>query len=120
MTDSHDLPRTYRRVWPEGPGVFNTVSAQGRRNGPEAIARHVSAAGAAHACGNDGGQPSAEVIAHMVLALSRYLRQLNADGGHVSTQLEELIAFLVRVRERQGMPVLDRSRAASDSSAVPS
>src|SRR4051794_26477067 len=80
MTDSQHLPRTHRRVRPEASEVFNTLPAQARRDRPETFTKQVSAPNTAHGCGSGGEQPSAEVIAHMVLALSRYLRQLSADG----------------------------------------
>jgi excisionase family DNA binding protein len=60
------------------------------------------------------------MVAHLIIALSRYLRQLREDCARVPTQLEELTGFLIAcVRERQDMPMLDRRCHASDSSAVP-
>jgi hypothetical protein len=51
----------------------------------------------AHSTG--GGQPSAELIAHLVIALSRYRRQLRTDGVWIPAQVEDLITFLAhRIR----------------------
>jgi excisionase family DNA binding protein len=70
--------------------------------------------------GNCGGQLPAELIAHLVVALSRYLRQLRAGSGRVPPQIEELTTFLAdRVRARRDVLLLDPWRAGSDPSAVP-
>lgn len=67
-----------------------------------------------------GGQLPTELIAHLVVALSRYLRQLRAEGGRVPTQMEELVAALTNgVRARPGVAILDPCRAAYGRSAMP-
>jgi excisionase family DNA binding protein len=79
----------------------------------------VQAAAQAH-CGNCGGQQSSEFIAHLVVALSRYLRHLRAEGGREPTQMEELIGALTDgVRVRHGVTLLDLWRAAYARSAMP-
>jgi excisionase family DNA binding protein len=72
----------------------------------------------AHAVNGNSCEPTpAELIAHLVIALSRYHRQLRAEGGRVPAQMEDLIAFLAdRVRPHQDVPTLG---AASAPSAVP-
>jgi excisionase family DNA binding protein len=91
----------------------------GPANRPGAMSIYVSGmAPAQH--GNCGGQLPAELLAHLVIALSRYRRQLRADGGRVPTQIEDLIAFLAdRVKARHDVLILDPWRAASDPSAMP-
>ena len=70
--------------------------------------------------GHCGGQIPAELIAHLVRALSRYVRQLRAEGGRVPAQIEDLIAFLAdRVRARHDVLMLDPWRAAFDPSTMP-
>jgi excisionase family DNA binding protein len=70
--------------------------------------------------GNGNGQPPADLIAHLVIALSRYRRQLRTDGGRLPAQIEDLITFLGdRVGPLHDVPRLDPWRAASDSSAMP-
>jgi excisionase family DNA binding protein len=70
--------------------------------------------------GNCGGQLPAELIAHLVIALSRYRRQLRAEGGRVPAQIEDLISFLAdRVKARHDVLMLDPWRAASDPAAMP-
>ena len=59
-------------------------------------------------------------MAHLVVALSRYLRQLRAEGGRVPAQVEALIAFLTDpARAVHDVTVLDSWRAASSPSAMP-
>jgi excisionase family DNA binding protein len=66
------------------------------------------------------GQLPAELIAHLVIALSRYRRQLRAEGGRVPAQIEHLISFLAdRVKARHDVLMLDPWRAASDHAAMP-
>ena len=70
--------------------------------------------------GNCGGQLPAELIAHLVIALSRYRRQLRVEGARLPAQIEELITFLTdRVRARHDVLILDPWRAAPDPSAMP-
>jgi excisionase family DNA binding protein len=70
--------------------------------------------------GNGGGQPPAELIAHLVVALSRYLRQLRADGGRVPVQVEALITFLTDpARARQDVTVLDSWRSTPKRAVMP-
>jgi excisionase family DNA binding protein len=69
--------------------------------------------------GNCGGQLSAELIAHLVIALSRYRRQLRAEGARVPAQIEDLIGFLAdRAKARHDVLMLDPWRAASDPPAM--
>jgi excisionase family DNA binding protein len=59
-------------------------------------------------------------MAHLVVALSRYLRQLRAEGGRAPAQVEALIAFLTNpARSVHDVTVLDSWRAASSPSAMP-
>jgi excisionase family DNA binding protein len=70
--------------------------------------------------GNCGGQLPAELIAHLVIALSRYRRQLRAEGGRVPAQIDDLIGFLTdRVKARHAVLMLDPWRAASEPAALP-
>jgi excisionase family DNA binding protein len=118
MTDLSDRPRNHRRMSLDPPTDLNTLRSSSPAN-PGAMPTHVQRrASALH--GSSGGQPPAELIAHLVIALSRYLRQLRAEGGRVPAQIEELIAFQTdRVRALHGVPTLDPWRAASDPSAMP-
>jgi len=69
--------------------------------------------------GNCGGQLPAELIAHLVIALSRYRRQLRAEGARVPAQIEDLIGFLAdRAKARHDVLMLDPWRAASDPPAM--
>jgi excisionase family DNA binding protein len=69
--------------------------------------------------GNCGGQLPAELIAHLVIALSRYRRQLRVEGARVPAQIEDLISFLAdRAKARHDVLMLDPWRAASDPPAM--
>jgi excisionase family DNA binding protein len=69
--------------------------------------------------GNCGGQLPAELIRHLVIALSRYRRQLRAEGARVPAQIEDLISFLAdRVKARHDVLMLDPWRAAPDPPAI--
>jgi excisionase family DNA binding protein len=84
---------------------------------PEAISKHFPGKTTAPQR-NGGGQPPAELIAHLTVALSRYLRQLRTDGGRVPVQVEALVAFLTdTARARHDLP--DSWRATSDHSILP-
>jgi excisionase family DNA binding protein len=97
-------------------GLVRDADSGTPANRPGAISTPVQGrAPAQH--GNCGGQLPAELIAHLVIALSRYRRQLRAEGGRVPTQIEDLVTFLAdRVRAGQVVPTLG---AASAPSAVP-
>lgn len=86
---------------------------------PEAVPTHVQGRSPAPN-GNCGGQLPAELIVHLVIALSRYRRQLRADGGRVPPQIEDLITFLAnRAKARHDVLMLDPWRTGSDPSTVP-
>jgi excisionase family DNA binding protein len=86
---------------------------------PEAMRTHIQGR-ALPQHGNGGGQPPAELIAHLVVALSRYLRQLRADGGRVPVQVEALITFLTdTARALQDVTVLDSWRSTFNRLAMP-
>jgi excisionase family DNA binding protein len=88
-------------------------------NRPQATPNHIYRS-ALMPQGNCGGQLPAEVSAHLVVALSRYLRQLRAESARVPPQIEDLITFLAdRVRARRDVLLLDPWRAGSDPSATP-
>jgi excisionase family DNA binding protein len=90
---------------------------QHRLNRPEALSTHVHGRAPQ---GNCGGQLPAELIAHLVIALSRYLRHLRAESARVPPQLEDFTTFLAdRVRARRDVLLLDPWRAGSDPSARP-
>jgi excisionase family DNA binding protein len=77
---------------------------------PEARAAH----------NNGGGQPPAELIAHLVVALSRYLRQLRTDGVRVPAQVEALMTFLTDPsRALHDVPVHESGRPTSQAAAIP-
>ena len=117
MTDFIDPPRNHRRMSLDPPRDLNTLRSPANR--PEAMPTHVQG-GAPSPHGSIGGQPPAELIAHLVIALSRYLRQLRAEGGGVPAQIEDLIPILAdRVRALHDVPLLDRWRVPSGPSAVP-
>jgi excisionase family DNA binding protein len=62
----------------------------------------------------------AELIAHLVIALSRYRRQLRAEGGRVPPQIEDVITFLAdRAKARHDVLMLDPWRAGSNPPAMP-
>ncbi len=86
---------------------------------PAAMSTHLQGRAPAHH-GSCGGQLPAELIAHLVIALSRYRRQLRAEGGRVPAQIEDLISFLAdRVKARHDVLMLDPWRAASDPAGMP-
>ena len=87
-------------------------------NQPESMRTHLQ--GRAPAPHSNGGGPPAELMAHLVVALSRYLRQLRAEGGRVPAQVEALITFLTDpARSVPDVTLLDSWRAASGASAMP-
>ena len=95
----------------------NAGSAWPAANRPETRTHIQGRAPAPH---SNGGGPPAELMAHLVVALSRYLRQLRAEGGRVPPQVEALIAFLTDpARAVHDVTVLDSWRAASSPSAMP-
>lgn len=113
MTDTHNRPRFQRRTWPDQPQVFETphAASQVHRSSSPDLGR---------APGNGVDPPPADIIAHLVMALSGYLRQLRTDRRRVPGQLVDLTAFLAaRARPCQEVPLLDRARAGSDPPAVP-
>jgi excisionase family DNA binding protein len=70
---------------------------------------------------NGGQPPPADVIAHLVIALSRYLHHLRAGGMRVPAELEDLSVFLAsHVRQCHDVPPIDPRRARSDPSDVAS
>jgi excisionase family DNA binding protein len=86
-------------------------------NQPESLRTHVQGRAPAH---SNGGGPPAELMAHLVVALSRYLHQLRAEGGRVPAQVEALITFLTDpARSVHDVTVLASWRAASSASAMP-
>jgi excisionase family DNA binding protein len=88
-------------------------------NRPAAVSPRLQGRAAAHH-GNCGGQLPAELIAHLVVALSRYRRQLRVEGGRIPAQIEDLIDFLAdRVKARHDVLMLDPWRGASDPAATP-
>jgi excisionase family DNA binding protein len=96
----------------------NAWSALPSANRPEALRTNIQGRPPTSHC-NGGGQPPAQLIAHLVVALSRYLRQLRADGERVPVQIEELITFLAdRGRPPNNAPMLD-SRAAYGPPPMP-
>jgi excisionase family DNA binding protein len=69
---------------------------------------------------SNGGRPPAELIAHLVVALTRYLRQLRADGGRAPAEVEAVITFLTDpARALHDATLLDSWGAASDPSGMP-
>jgi excisionase family DNA binding protein len=97
----------------------NSWSGLSQAHRPEAISRHLP--GQTTAPQRNGGvQPPAELIAHLIVALSRYVRQLRAEGGRVPVQVESLVTFLIdTARARHDLAVLDSWRPASDHSFMP-
>ena len=97
----------------------SAASSGALANPPAAMSAHVQRrAPVPH--GNCGGQLPAELMAHLVVALSRYRRHLRAEGGRVPAQIEDLIGFLAdRAKARHDVLLLDPWRAASDPSAAP-
>ena len=67
-----------------------------------------------------GGLPPTELVAHLVIALSRYHRLLRTTGGRVPAEIEDLVLVLTnRARPLHPVPLHDPCRAASESSAIP-
>lgn len=96
-------------------------SAHSKRPGP--ATNHASGTGPGQAGDNPRNQP-AEIVGHLVVALSRYLRQLRLEGALAPAQLEELVILLAnRANQCQDVPsdkaLLDRSRTPVDRSLVP-
>jgi excisionase family DNA binding protein len=103
-------PRGQRRdAWSDSPSAHR----------PEVMRTHIQGR-AVPQHGNGGWQPPAELIAHLVVALSRYLRQLRADGGRVPVQLEAMINFLTdAARAPQDVTALDSWRSTSNRTVMP-
>ena len=110
MTDLSDLAQSYRRM------SLDKSLQSPSANRPEPMPTYLR--GRAQALNGNSCDPTpADLIAHLVIALSRYHRQLRAEGGGVPAQIEDLIAFLTdRARARQDVPTLG---AASAPSAAP-
>jgi excisionase family DNA binding protein len=118
MSDFSDPPRIHRRMSLGPPGDINILQSPSPADRPEAMPAHVQGrAPVAH--GTSGGQPPADLITHLVIALSRYRRQLRTDGGWVPAQIEDLITFLADRISAPQVPMLDPWRAASDPLAMP-
>ena len=67
-----------------------------------------------------GGVPPTELLAHLVIALSKYHRLLRTTGGHVPAEMEDLVAVLTdRTRALHPRPLLDPCLAPSAPSAMP-
>jgi excisionase family DNA binding protein len=97
----------------------NSLSGLSPAQRPEAIPRRLPGKTTAPQR-NCGGQPPAELIAHLTVALSRYLRQLRGGGGRVPVQVEALVTFLTdTVSARRDLTVLDSWGAASDHAIMP-
>ena len=61
-----------------------------------------------------GGLPPTELMAHLVIALSKYHRLLRMTGGRVPAEIEDLVLVLTdRARALQSGPRLDPCRAAA-------
>jgi excisionase family DNA binding protein len=110
MTDFSDPAQSSRRV------TLDKSLQSPSANRPEPMPTHMR--GRAQALNGNSCDPTpAELIAHLVIALSRYHRKLRAEGGRVPAQIEDLITFLAdRVRAGQVVPT---HGAASAPSAVP-
>jgi excisionase family DNA binding protein len=111
MTDFNDPGQSYRRM-----SLDKSLQSPSASR-PEPTPTYMR--GRAHAAlnGNSCEPTPAELIAHLVIALSRYHRQLRAEGGRVPAQIEDLVAFLAdRLRAGQVVPMLG---VASAPSAVP-
>ena len=99
--------------------TLKNAESEARASWPEAVPIHLQRRSAAPN-GNCGGQLPAELIAHLVIALSRYLRHLRAESARVPPQIEDLTTCLAdRVRARRDVLLLDPWRAGSDPSATP-
>jgi excisionase family DNA binding protein len=67
-----------------------------------------------------GELPVTELIAHLVIALSKYHRLLRTTGGQVPAEIEDLVLVLTdRARALHPAPLLDPCQAASAPSAMP-
>jgi excisionase family DNA binding protein len=119
MTDLIDPLGNRRRMSLDSPRDLNTLRSPSPANQPKAMPTHAPGR-ASGPQGNFDEQPPAELVAHLVVALSRYVRQLRVEGGRAPAQIEDLIPFLAdRVRALHGLPMLDPRRVPSGSSAVP-
>jgi excisionase family DNA binding protein len=99
--------------------TLDNAESEARANWPETVPTHVQGRPPAPS-GHCGGQLPAELIAHLVIALSRYRRQLRAEGGRVPPQIEDVITFLAdRAKARHDVLMLDPWRTASNPSALP-
>jgi excisionase family DNA binding protein len=118
VTNSNSGHRTYRPIWPEPRVIDGLVAARTHRSGAHTNGAH--SAGTEPADGNGNGSLPNEAITHLLIALSRHMRQLRQDGRHAPAQLEQLTALLAtHVRSRHGMPMLDGSCGCGDSPAMP-
>ena len=95
--------------------TLENAESDARANWLEAVPAHVQGRSPAPN-GNCGGQLPAELIAHLVIALSRYRRQIRTEGGRVPPQIENVITFLAdRAKARHDVLMLDPWRAGSEA-----
>ena len=93
MTDFIDQPGTTDACRVTCHGDLNTVRSPPPANQPKAMPTHVPGR-ALGPHGNFDEQPPAELVAHLVVALSRYVRQLRVEGGRAPAQIEISFHFL--------------------------
>jgi excisionase family DNA binding protein len=98
-----------RHSWSESPPASRADATRNQTLG-RSTAPHIA----------DGGRAPAELIAHLVLALSKYLRQLRTEGGRAPAEVEALMIFLTDpARALHDATLLEYWRAAYDPSATP-
>jgi excisionase family DNA binding protein len=116
MAHLSDSQRSYRRTSLDSSRNINTLQSPFPA---KASPTHLPVSGSV-VQRNGSRQQLAELIAHLVIALSRYHRQLRAEGGRVPAQVDDLVGFLADcLRARDDVPMPYALHRASASSVMP-
>jgi excisionase family DNA binding protein len=104
------------RLWSNPMTSFSDQHANHRRSSLESP----SNLGTLPSPAPSRGLPPTELMAHLVIALSRYHRLLRTTGGRVPAEIEDLVLVLTdRARAPHPVPLHDPCRAPSALSAIP-
>jgi excisionase family DNA binding protein len=104
------------RLWSNPMTSFSDQHANPRRSSLESP----SNLGTLPSPAPSRGLPPTELMAHLVIALSKYHRLLRMNGGRVPAEIEDLVLVLTdRAGGLHPVPLLDHCRAAAASSVMP-
>jgi excisionase family DNA binding protein len=104
------------RLWSNPMTSFSDQHANHRRSSLESP----SNLGTLPSPAPSRGLPPTELMAHLVIALSKYHRLLRMNGGRVPAEIEDLVLVLTdRAGGLHPVPLLDPCRAAAAPSVMP-